>query len=190
MTERKPPNLDFESWVDRQIREAAERGELDDLPGAGQPLRGLHKNGEAWWIKERVQREGISAEELLPAPLRLRKEVERLPEAVRDLPDEQAVREEVAALNRRIAAELSAPTGPRVRLAPVDADELVRQWREQRTRPERSRPEELRVEEPRAAEPRLEESSPAERAAAEDRAPWWRRALRLGPRRTAPRTGR
>lgn len=38
MTERKPTGQSFESWVDKQIREAAERGELADLPGAGRPL--------------------------------------------------------------------------------------------------------------------------------------------------------
>lgn len=31
----------FESWIDRQIREAQERGEFDDLPGAGEPIKGL-----------------------------------------------------------------------------------------------------------------------------------------------------
>ena len=29
---------DWESWIDQQIREAAERGDLDDLPGKGKPL--------------------------------------------------------------------------------------------------------------------------------------------------------
>ncbi|GAT83553.1 molecular chaperone DnaJ [Streptomyces sp. F-3] len=38
MTERKPPGIPFESWVDRQIREAQQRGEFDRLPGAGRPL--------------------------------------------------------------------------------------------------------------------------------------------------------
>jgi hypothetical protein len=38
MTERKPPGMSFESWVDKQIREATERGEFDGLPGAGKPI--------------------------------------------------------------------------------------------------------------------------------------------------------
>ena len=29
---------DWESWIDRQVREAQERGEFDDLPGRGRPL--------------------------------------------------------------------------------------------------------------------------------------------------------
>jgi hypothetical protein len=31
----------FESLAERRIREAGERGEFDNLPGAGQPLPGL-----------------------------------------------------------------------------------------------------------------------------------------------------
>jgi DnaJ family protein C protein 28 len=30
--------LDWESWIDQQIREAYERGEFDNLPGKGRPL--------------------------------------------------------------------------------------------------------------------------------------------------------
>ena len=35
MTERKPPGVSFESWTDRQIREAEARGEFAELPDAG-----------------------------------------------------------------------------------------------------------------------------------------------------------
>ena len=36
---RRIPNPgDWESWIDRQIREAQERGDFDNLPGKGQPL--------------------------------------------------------------------------------------------------------------------------------------------------------
>ena len=38
MTERKPPGVPFESWVDKQIRDAEGRGEFTRLPGAGKPL--------------------------------------------------------------------------------------------------------------------------------------------------------
>jgi hypothetical protein len=41
MTERKPARMDFDSWVDQQIREATERGEFDNLPGKGKPLSNL-----------------------------------------------------------------------------------------------------------------------------------------------------
>src|SRR5690242_10248938 len=72
MTERKPIGLDFESWVERQIREAAERGEFDNLFGAGEPFSDLHTPyDELWWIKEKLRREDVS---WLPPTLGLRKE--------------------------------------------------------------------------------------------------------------------
>ncbi|GAA0530718.1 DUF1992 domain-containing protein [Saccharopolyspora subtropica] len=162
MAERKPPGVTFESWVDRQIREAQERGEFDNLPGAGKPLPGAGQPvEEQWWLKDYLRREGLSGEALLPTPLRLRKEVERLPDTVRDLHTEQAVRDVVADLNRRIVEHLRAPTGPRVVIGVVDADDVVAQWRAERTRPTA----------PSRAEP-----GPA--AAAPKKLRWWRRLRR------------
>lgn len=39
MTRRKPMGVSFEDWTDRLVREAQERGEFDDLPGAASPSR-------------------------------------------------------------------------------------------------------------------------------------------------------
>jgi hypothetical protein len=76
-----------------------------------------------------LRREGVSAEAMLPTPPRLRKEVEDLPETVRRLRTEQAVRDVATDLDGRIRDWLLVPLGPRVTLAPVDPDEVVRQWR-------------------------------------------------------------
>ena len=55
----------FESLVDRRIREAAERGEFDDLPGSGEPLEILDEPYEAnWWLKRWFRREKVSLAEL------------------------------------------------------------------------------------------------------------------------------
>ncbi|MBA8826019.1 hypothetical protein FHX42_003385 [Saccharopolyspora lacisalsi] len=130
MTERKPTGVDFETWIDRQIRTARERGDLDDLPGEGKPLPDMDKpRDELWWARDYVQREGLSTEALLPTPLQLRREVERLPDTVRGLSTEQAVRDTAEELNLRIVHWLRAPSGPRVPIAPVDAESVVRQWR-------------------------------------------------------------
>jgi hypothetical protein len=76
MTERKPAGMRFESWVERQIREAQDRGEFDNLAGAGKPLPGLTGHyDDMWWVKRVVQREHLS---LLPPMLALRKEAEEL----------------------------------------------------------------------------------------------------------------
>ena len=61
MTERKPPGIGFKTWVERQIREAMERGEFDDLPGAGKRIADLDKpHDELWWIKQKLRRENLS----------------------------------------------------------------------------------------------------------------------------------
>ena len=89
--------------------------------------------------------------------LRLRREVERLPDTVRGLPTERAVRKAVAELNRRIADWLRAPAGPQVHVGPVDVAEVVAAWRAERPRP---------------ATPPPPEPAP-ERAPGKRR--WWRR---------------
>jgi DnaJ homologue, subfamily C, member 28, conserved domain len=129
MTERKPAGTSFTSWIDRQISEAAQRGAFDDLPGAGKPLpkRDGADDGQAW-LREYLRREGVSAEELLPTPLKLRKEAERLTGTVHDLGTEQEVREAVAELNRRIIQWRRIPEGPPVYLRLLDEDMLVRKW--------------------------------------------------------------
>ncbi|QCQ90750.1 J-domain-containing protein [Rhodococcus sp. SGAir0479] len=130
MTERKPLRATFESWVETQIRGAYERGEFDDLEGAGRPIP--TRGGDDWWVRGYLEREGLSADDLLPEPLRLRKAVERLPFTVRTLRSEREVRAEVARLNQRIAAWLRNPSGPQVPIRRVDADEIVDGWRADR----------------------------------------------------------
>jgi hypothetical protein len=126
----------YESVIDQQIRKAEERGDFADLPGKGKPLPGLDgPDDENWWIKSWIRREGVPSEALLPTPLQLRKEAERLPETVRDLPTEEAVRAAVSELNRRIAEWLRAPVGPAVPVRPVDAEAVVREWRSARPGP-------------------------------------------------------
>jgi len=131
MTERKPRDLNFTSWIDQQINEAAERGAFDNLPGAGKPLpkRTDEDAGQAW-LRDYLRREGVAAEELLPTPLKLRKEIERLTATVQDLRTEQEVRDVVSDLNRRIIEWRRIPTGPPLFLPLVDRDLLVSQWRE------------------------------------------------------------
>ena len=71
MPERKPPGVRFETWIERQIRRAGERGEFDQLPGAGRPLPDLDRpHDEMWWVKQKLRREGVS---YLPPSLALRR---------------------------------------------------------------------------------------------------------------------
>jgi hypothetical protein len=164
MTERKPADVTFETWIDKQIRLAQERGDFDNLPGTGKPIPNLDKPyDELWWVKSYIHREGLSTEALLPTPLRLRKEIDRLADTVRDLPSEQAVRDVVEDLNLRIVDWLRAPSGPQVHVGPVDADSVVGQWRADR-----------RVA---ACEPAAGRAARANEAPS-PRTRWWRRIVR------------
>ncbi|WP_030815143.1 DUF1992 domain-containing protein [Streptomyces sp. NRRL S-337] len=129
MSERKPPGVSFESWVDKQIREATERGDFADLPGAGKPLPHLDQPyDEMWWIREKMQREHLS---YLPPSLVLRKEAEEAREAAANAPTEAALRRILTAVNERIRAALRTPLeGPPLNLVPFDIDEQARTWRE------------------------------------------------------------
>jgi hypothetical protein len=125
-----------ESVVDKQIRLAQARGDFDNLPGKGKPLSGAgDPPDELWWVKGYLRREGISSEMLLPPSIQLRKEIERLPETLRGLTSEQAVRDAVAELNLRIVDFLRAPSGPRVQISRVNADHAVHRWRTARSAP-------------------------------------------------------
>ena len=113
MTQRKPSDLSFTSWMDRQINEAAQRGAFDDLPGAGKPLPKSPPDAAAAWLRDYAHREGVSPDDLLPVPLRLRKEIERLTATVAELPTEKQVRAEAAELNRQIIQWRRIPEGRR-----------------------------------------------------------------------------
>lgn len=130
VTERKPAGMSFTSWVDQQINEAMERGAFDNLPGAGKPLpkHADSDDGQAW-LREYVRREGLPAEELLPTPLRLRRQRERLAETVHSMRSEQAVRLAVAELNEKIMAWRAIPLGPPIFVPLVDEEEMLGRWR-------------------------------------------------------------
>jgi len=123
--------MSFTSWIDQQIHEAAERGAFDNLPGSGKPLpnRGDADDGQAW-LRDYARREGVPPEELLPTPLKLRKQTARLTETVQDLGSEQEVRDVVAELNHRIMEWRRIPLGPPIFVPLVDAETMVGRWRE------------------------------------------------------------
>lgn len=125
MTERKPPGTDFESWIDAQVRQARERGEFDDLPGAGKPIPDIDKPyDENWWIKRKLRSENVS---LLPPTLRLRREAEDTVAEARTARTEKRVRELLEGLNKKIR-EMNANVvpGPPLNLMPYDVDEFLR----------------------------------------------------------------
>ena len=123
--------MSYESAIDRAIREATERGAFDNLPGAGKPLHLRNAGDPHWWLKELVERESISAGDLVSPAVALRREADGFPESLRDLPHEQAVREVLTDFNRRVEADWRRPgigRGEVVVARRVDVDALVAQW--------------------------------------------------------------
>jgi hypothetical protein len=123
----------YESWVDRQIREAIERGEFDDLPGQGRPLMGVNgRDDESWWVKAYLEREQLPLP--LPTALALRKEIMALPDTLADVADEASVREIVTDLNHRIAeSHRRRLDGPPIVIGLVNVERAVAEWRRRRS---------------------------------------------------------
>lgn len=128
VSQKKPPGVSWESFVERQIREAQEEGEFDGLPGFGKPIPELDEpDDELWWVKNLLKRERLS---VLPPSLEILRVVERGLEEIGSLRREDEVRNAVAALNEKIRqANFAITWGPPSTLNPLDADEIVAQWR-------------------------------------------------------------
>lgn len=128
MTERKPAGMSFETWVERQIREAQERGEFDDLPGSGKPLPGAGRRyDENWWLNDKLKREGVSA---LPPSLVLRRAAEDALAEAKSAASEAEVRRIIEEINDRIRAAIrQPPAGPPLGLVPYDVERVVAEWR-------------------------------------------------------------
>jgi DnaJ-like protein len=130
VTERKPPGVPFESWVERQIREGIERGEFDDLPGSGKPLPDRGKPyDENWWIRGKLTSENLPAP--LPPTLMLRKEAEDALAAAARAGSEARVREIVTDINGKIRDAIrTGLSGPPLNLVPYDVERVVQDWRQ------------------------------------------------------------
>ncbi len=134
-TERKPASVSFETWVERQVREARERGAFDDLPGAGRPLPPSAFD-DLSWVREKVRREDLPVRSLLPPSLAVAKEAEELPARLARESSERRVRQLVEDLDARIDAVRRGPqTGPAVLTARLDVEAVVAAWRAQRPAP-------------------------------------------------------
>jgi hypothetical protein len=131
MTERKPAGVSWESWVEGQIRERRERGEFDDLPGAGKPLRNIDQpHDEMWWLREKLRRENVS---FLPPALAVRKELEDALDRIAQADTEPAVRQIVAVINERIVQVNSRTTsGPATSVMPLNVERVIEEWRKHR----------------------------------------------------------
>jgi hypothetical protein len=131
MTERRPPGLGYESWIDRQISEAEKRGKFDGLSTAGKPLPDLGRSDENWWIKGKLREEGLS---YAPPSLALKKSVaDALASALGADSDDQA-REIIEVINGKIReANRKGIKGPPVVFRPFRVESVLRERRRRRS---------------------------------------------------------
>jgi len=135
MTERKPPGMPFETWVERQIAQAQASGAFDNLPGAGRPLPRRSEDDSVYeWVIAKARKENIDLFGMLPPGLALRKEREDLPRRAAGLPSEDAVRALADDYNARVQAFWRRPQESRWSPVPglADVEALVDQWRRAR----------------------------------------------------------
>jgi hypothetical protein len=152
MTERKPPQQSFPTWIDQQIADAERRGVFDNLPGTGKPIeRRSEADFTQAWLRDKLRREGVPAEEMLPTPLRLRRESERLLAGPPGLRSEPEVRDAVAELNARILDwRRNRTDGPPIPVPLVKEDQAVAAWHQARTQITAAPPSTLVPETPAA----------------------------------------
>jgi len=134
MTERKPPQKSWSSYIEEQIRQAQADGEFDRLEGRGKRIPGIDAPYDPlWWVKKLLEREKLS---VLPPALAIRAAVDRGMEDVWNAPDEAGVRRRVAALNGAIArANRTTAEGPPTSLSPLDVESVLAEWRRRRAGP-------------------------------------------------------
>ena len=129
MTQRKPAGVSFETWIDAQIREAMERGEFDNLPGKGKPIKSLNEPyDEMWWVKQMLVREDLA---YAPPAIAIRREVEVTLALVAKATSETTVRQLLEGINERIREVNRKPMdGPPTTVMPFDVEREITKWRD------------------------------------------------------------
>jgi hypothetical protein len=119
-------------WVDLQIKEAMARGDFDNLPGAGKPIKSLGTQHDPdWWVKQLIEREKITG--VLPPALQLRKDDAELDATLDRHTAESEVRRELEDFNARVMKARYTPVdGPPLVTMPRDVEAEVDAWRERR----------------------------------------------------------
>ncbi len=124
MAERKPASESWESFTERQIRQAQEAGEFARLPGFGQPIPGIDQPpDENWWLKQKLREERLS---VTPPVIEARIRREQVLAGLNELSSEATVRLKLQELNEFIRQAHYSPTsGPAAGVLPVDIEKVV-----------------------------------------------------------------
>jgi hypothetical protein len=116
-------------YVDLQIKQAMDRGDFDNLPGAGKPIKNLGTQHDPdWWVKQLIEREKITG--VLPPALQLRKDDAELDAKLDRHTAESEVRRELEEFNARVMKARYTPVdGPPLVTMPRDVEAEVDAWR-------------------------------------------------------------
>lgn len=126
MTERKPMGIAWTSWIDRQVSDARERGEFDNLSGRGEPLaRDQRSYDPDWWIKDKLRREDL---EITPDTIVARRKVERWLVKYLNISHVDMVIHQAKQLNTEIIAANKTHLGPMSPQPLLDIDTLVNEY--------------------------------------------------------------
>ena len=131
MTERKPPGMSIETWVDTQIARGMERGDFVAPEGTGKPLPRRSAADDAYeWVVQKARREGVDTAAMLPPGLALRRERDELPARVARLGSESEVRALAEDYNARVEAFWRRPQESRWSPVPglADVEAVVTGW--------------------------------------------------------------
>lgn len=167
--------LYYENAGEKRIREAQERGDFEDLAGAGKPFDLGDLNDPDRWVKRSAKGERLDLGGALPGALGLRKEASGYPASPADVRREEHVREILDDFNPRVLADRRRPALgklPPMIAKTVDVDELVGQWallRERIAAEARARAAEMEL---------ARQADEAARRLAHRRQAWWRRVAR------------
>ncbi len=132
MADRKPPGVSWETWIERQIREAMDRGDFEALPGAGRPIRDIDvRRSELHWLRDKLRRDNVAPPP--PPAIQIRIEVDAAMASLDALETEDEVRSLVEHLNHRIrTVNRTVVIGPPTTIGPLPVDEVLERWRRRR----------------------------------------------------------
>ena len=120
--------------VEKQIQDAIERGEFDNLPGSGKPLRLRYPDDPDWFAKSLIEREQITG--ILSPAMALRKERRELPDLIDTLSDEADVRAVLEDFNARVRTFLLRDAT--IVVGGVKVEEYVTTWHRRHTQSHQS----------------------------------------------------
>ncbi len=121
---RRPPGESFESFVERQIREAQAEGQFDDLPDKGKPGYWHGKPySDTWWLEDKLRREHLSA---LPESIAIKHTVEDAVARALAAPTDAAARRILEEVNDKIRRlNRTIVDGPPTTVAPLDVEGVL-----------------------------------------------------------------